>query len=157
MCAYTRKAGWKVGQASHRAYYGNKAAFHFLGKTTAAASKEPGTEYDMSVHLMTVEIERKIHRNCITWLLCSWEVFYYSHWFYSGVETVLSTVSSVIVKEGVIWWHVLDINIFGLLIYCLVCRMSENSKKCPQNDLLDFFSPPVSAYKQSKIPKDFFF
>lgn len=66
MCAYTMKAGWKVGQASHGAYYGNKAALHFLGKTTVAASKEPGTEYNTSVHLMTVKIERGIHRNCIT-------------------------------------------------------------------------------------------
>lgn len=46
MCAYTMKAGWKVGQASHRAYYGNKAAFHFLGKMTAAAAKVPGIEYN---------------------------------------------------------------------------------------------------------------
>ncbi len=55
MCAYTMKAGWKVGQASHRAYYSNKAAFHFLGKT--AAGKVSGTEYNMSVHLMTAEME----------------------------------------------------------------------------------------------------
>lgn len=59
MCAYTMKAGWKMGQASHRAYYGNKAAFHFLGKkATAAARKVPGTEYNTSVRLMTANMER---------------------------------------------------------------------------------------------------
>lgn len=52
MCAYTMKAGWKVGQASHGAYYGNKAAFHFLGKTTTAA-EVPGTQCGMSARLMT--------------------------------------------------------------------------------------------------------
>lgn len=62
MCAYTMKAGWKVGQTSHKAHYGNKAAFHFLGKTTAAV---PGTEHYMSVRLMTAKMEREIHRNCI--------------------------------------------------------------------------------------------
>lgn len=86
---------------------------------------------------MTVKIEREIHRNYITWLLCSWEVFYYSHWFYSGVETVLLTVSSVIVREGVIWWHILGwlkfnwFDYFGLLIHCLVCKMSENAPTWP--------------------------
>lgn len=48
MCAYTMKASWKVGQASHRAYYGNKAAFHFLGKTAAAAARVPGTVHNMA-------------------------------------------------------------------------------------------------------------
>lgn len=74
MCAYTMKARWKVGQASHRAYYGNKAAFHFLGKTAAATARVPDT-----IWLMTEKIERKIHRNCITRLLFSWEVLYDSH------------------------------------------------------------------------------
>lgn len=48
MCAYTMKARWKVSQASHRAYYGNKAAFHFLGKTAAATARVPDTEYNMA-------------------------------------------------------------------------------------------------------------
>lgn len=31
-----------MGQVSHGAYYGNKAAFHFLGKMTVAAVKVQG-------------------------------------------------------------------------------------------------------------------
>lgn len=66
------KAGWKVGQASHGAYYGNKAAFHFLGKTTVAAVKVQGTEYSVSVWVMTGKIkkDRYIEITLLLWWRC---------------------------------------------------------------------------------------
>ncbi len=121
---------------------------------------------------MTARMKREIHRSCITWLLCSWEVFYYSHWFYSGVETVLLTCHlhywtgmsqneqygsyhlniSGCIRVGlqllIVFYHQLISDYFldyWWMVWLLKCwkTMLENSQITISQSLLDFFKWPV--------------